>query len=102
MVSNISVGAASVAVAARPALPNTDATSGKPLITRSCVCISSAALVMDRPGGVTGMNSSVPSFSSGMNSLPSWRAGQAVTATTPAASTTSRTGTRSAPRISGR
>jgi hypothetical protein len=30
-VSNISVGAGSVAVAARPALPNTDWTSGKAL-----------------------------------------------------------------------
>ena len=55
MVSNISSGAGSVAVSARPALPNTDATSGKVLMIRSCVCSSSAALVTDMPGSVVGM-----------------------------------------------
>ena len=55
MVSNISSGAGSVAVAARPALPNTDATSGNDLMILSCVCSSSADLVTDRPGKVTGM-----------------------------------------------
>ena len=54
-VSNISVGAGSVAVAARPALPHTDATSGKDLMILSWVCSSSAALVTDRPGSVIGM-----------------------------------------------
>ena len=55
MVSNISVGAGSVAVAARPALPYTEATSGKVLMIRSCICSSSAALVMEIPGSVVGM-----------------------------------------------
>ena len=55
IVSNISVGAGSVAVAARPALPYTDATSGNDLMIRSCVCISSAALVTEMPGSVVGM-----------------------------------------------
>ena len=55
MVSNISSGAGSVAVAARPALPNTEATSGNDLMILFCVCSSSADLVTDRPGNVTGM-----------------------------------------------
>src|SRR5439155_8883191 len=55
MVSNISTGAGSVAVAARPALPNTDATSGKLLMMRSCTWMVSAALVMDMLGKLTGM-----------------------------------------------
>ena len=54
-VSNISVGAGSVAVLARPALPQTEATSGKDLMILSCVCSSSAALVIESPGSVVGM-----------------------------------------------
>ena len=54
-VSNISGGAGSVAVCARPALPYTDATSGKLLMILSCVCNSSAALVMDMAGSEAGM-----------------------------------------------
>ena len=85
IVSNISVGAGSVAVAARPALPNTDSTSGNVLMIRSCVCSSSAALVIDRPGSVVGMYISVPSFRFGMNSEPSCVAGQTLTASTTSA-----------------
>jgi len=55
MVSDISMGAGSVAVAARPAFPNTLATSGNPLMIRSWVWSSSAALVTDSPGWLTGM-----------------------------------------------
>src|SRR5438309_10482295 len=54
-VSNITVGAGSVAVDARPALPQTEATSGKDLMILSCVWTSFAAFVTDRPGGVVGM-----------------------------------------------
>ncbi len=54
-VSTISVGAGSVAVEARPALPQTDATSGKDLMILSWVCSSSAALVTEMPGSVTGI-----------------------------------------------
>src|SRR2546423_6521090 len=54
-VSNISVGAGSVAVAARPAFPQTDATSGNDLMILSWVWTSAAALVTDRPGSVVGM-----------------------------------------------
>src|SRR5205085_7239709 len=54
-VSNISVGAGSVAVDARPALPQTEATSGNDLMILFWVCTSSAALVTDRPGSVVGM-----------------------------------------------
>src|SRR5215475_14491705 len=54
-VSNISVGAGSVAVAARPALPQTEATSGNDLMILFWICTSSAALVTDKPGSVVGM-----------------------------------------------
>ena len=54
-VSNISVGAGSVAVEARPAFPHTDATSGNDLMILSCVWTSSAALVTDSPGRVVGI-----------------------------------------------
>src|SRR6267154_2799782 len=60
IVSNISVGAGSVAVLARPALPKTDSTSGKLLMILSWVWISSAALVIDMLGTLTGMYISVP------------------------------------------
>ncbi len=79
-VSNISIGAGSVAVAARPALPNTDSTSGKRLRIRSWVCSSSADLVTDNDGSVAGMYRSEPSLSTGMNSVPSCIAGYADTA----------------------
>ena len=74
-VSNISVGAGSVAVLARPALPKTESTSGKLLMILFCVCISSAALVMDMPGSEVGMYSKLPSLSVGINSEPSCDAG---------------------------
>src|SRR5712671_5677221 len=54
-VSNISVGAGSVAVDARPALPKTDATSGNDLMILSWVWTNSAAFVIERPGSVVGM-----------------------------------------------
>ena len=54
-VSNISTGAGSVAVCARPALPKTDATSGKLLMILFCVWTSSAALVIDIAGSDVGM-----------------------------------------------
>jgi hypothetical protein len=82
MVSNISTGAGSVAVAARPALPNTLATSGKLLMMRSETCSSSTALVTDMPGTLTGMYISVPSFSVGINSEPSCLSGITVAAST--------------------
>ena len=47
-VSAISSGAGSVAVLARPALPNTDSTSGKVLMILSWVCNNSADLVTDK------------------------------------------------------
>jgi hypothetical protein len=74
-VSNISRGAGSVAVAARPALPNTDSTSGKLVSILSWVCSSSPDLVSDIEGSEDGIYNSVPSFNTGMNSLPSCIAG---------------------------
>src|SRR5262249_16108197 len=55
LVSNISAGAGSVAVDARPALTQTDSTSGNDLMILSWVCTSSAALVTESPGSVVGM-----------------------------------------------
>src|SRR3972149_10454642 len=54
-VSAISSGAGSVALMARPALPKTDATSGKLLMILSCVWRSSAALVTEMLGNVAGL-----------------------------------------------
>ena len=54
-VSNISSGAGSVAVLARPALPYTDATSGKVLRMRLVVASSRPASVTDIPGSAAGM-----------------------------------------------
>ena len=102
MVSNISTGAGSVAVAARPALPNTLATSGKLLMTRSDVCSSSAALVTDIPGTLTGMYIKVPSFSVGINSEPSRLSGMTVTVSTSRAIRMVGTLARSTPAMTGR
>ena len=55
VVSNISSGAGSVAVSARPALPNTVFTSGTVEIIRSVCCSRSEALAADRPGRAEGM-----------------------------------------------
>ena len=55
VVSIISIGAGSVAVSARPTLPNTLATSGTVLISRSVCCSSSPALPADKPGSAVGM-----------------------------------------------
>jgi len=55
VVSNISSGAGSVAVSARPALPNTLATSGTVLMSRSVCCKSSEALPAESPGSAEGM-----------------------------------------------
>ena len=43
-------GAGSVAVSARPILPNTVSTSGTVLISLSVCCSNSRALPMDSPG----------------------------------------------------
>ncbi len=71
MVSIMVSGAGSVAVSARPILPNTRSTSGSCLIRRSVCCNSACALPMESPGSVVGMYIRSPSNSSGMNSEPS-------------------------------
>ncbi|MCY1444681.1 hypothetical protein D9M71_611650 [compost metagenome] len=71
VVSNITSGAGSVAVSARPALPNTRATSGTDLIRRSVRCSSSPACCGESPGSAVGMYSRSPSSSGGRNSPPS-------------------------------
>ena len=68
------MGAGSVAVSARPTLPKTEITSGKPRSTRSWRCSDALASSMEMPGKVVGMKSTSPSFRGGMNSLPSRRA----------------------------
>ena len=55
VVSIISIGAGSVAVSARPTLPNTRATSGTVRISRSVCCRSWRALSGAIPGKVVGM-----------------------------------------------
>ncbi len=70
IVSIIENGAGSVDVSARPLLPITVATSGKPLMIRFCTCINRSASVTEMPGSVDGMYNNVPSSSGGMNSDP--------------------------------
>ncbi len=55
VVSNISSGAGSVAVSARPALPNTLFTSGTVRIMRSVCCSRAEALAAETPGSAEGM-----------------------------------------------
>jgi len=74
-VSIIDSGAGSVAVSARPILPNTVLTSGTDLINLSVCCNNCCALPMDIPGKVVGIYMISPSFRSGINSEPSWVAG---------------------------
>ncbi len=81
VVSIIDSGAGSVAVSARPTLPNTDSTSGKVLMILSVCCSISLALVIEMPGKVVGMYRRSPSHSGGMNSEPICSIGTAVTAT---------------------
>ena len=71
VVSIISSGAGSVAVSARPILPNTRFTSGTVLISAIGLLQELGALPGDRPGSAVGMYSRSPSSSGGMNSLPS-------------------------------
>ena len=87
VVSNISSGAGSVAVSARPALPYTLATSGTVLIKRSVCCKSSEALPVERPGKADGMYSRSPSSSFGMNSPPMCCSGHRLTTSAMAANT---------------
>src|SRR6266508_6688326 len=54
-VSIMEKGAGSVAVSARPALPKTRSTSGKDLMSLSCVCSNRCASVTEMPGIVVGI-----------------------------------------------
>ena len=69
---------------------------------RSCICISSAALVTERPGRVVGMYIIVPSSSAGMNSDPNWRAGQIVATSATSAKSMVNTRARSTHWMTGR
>ena len=55
VVSNISIGAGSVALSARPALPNTRSTSGTVRMSLSVCCSSARAASVESPGSVVGM-----------------------------------------------
>ena len=70
VVSNIDSGAGSVAVLARPALPNTVFTSGKAARIESCLRSASSAVCTLMPGNVVGMYRREPSSRGGMNSDP--------------------------------
>ena len=102
VVSNISIGAGSVAVSARPAFPWTVATSGRVLMSRSVCCSSSAALPTDKPGRAVGMKSRSPSSRGGMNSPPIRSMGQAVAASSNKAMAMVARGQRSTTSSSGR
>ncbi len=102
VVSNISKGAGSVAVSARPALPNTRSTSGTVLINRSVRCNSARAASAEMPGIAVGMYIRSPSNISGMNSRPSRLAGHSVkSSSSPVTATTAR-GCDSASASAGR
>ena len=73
LVSIIDNGAGSVAEVVRPTLPNTRSTSGNSISLRSMVCMTCCASPIDMPGSAVGMYRMLPSFSGGMNSLPSER-----------------------------
>ncbi len=102
VVSNISRGAGSVAVSARPALPNTRSTSGTVLMRRSVCWSSSDALEAEMPGNADGMYSRSPSSSGGMNSPPRRATGMAVAASTSAAMSSVTFGNRSTASNAGR
>ena len=70
VVSNISVGAGSVAVSKRPSLPATLATSGVAAMTLSCHDITRWISFKPVLGSITGMYNKLPSLSGGMNSRP--------------------------------
>jgi hypothetical protein len=102
MVSNMDRGAGSVAVSARPAFPNTDATSGKARSAASCFCSSPLASSIEIPGTVMGMKRIDPSSRGGMNSEPSRRHGKAVATSRAAITRTDASRCRSRKRTSGR
>src|SRR5713101_7634103 len=71
VVSYISSGALSVALSERPTAPKTVSTSGKERRIRSCSCSNFEASTMEIPGSDVGMYNEEPSYSGGMNWLPS-------------------------------
>src|SRR5213596_2120229 len=79
------IGAQSVAVFARPALPHTDATSGNVMRIESSTWSRRRCVVRDTAGRVLGMYISDPSFNGGMNSLPRPANGRSVSTRTPTA-----------------
>jgi hypothetical protein len=82
VVSNISSGAGSVAVSARPALPKTRATSGTVLIMRSVCCSSSLAFCADSPGRAWACTAGRLHPAAGRNSPPSLLIGQSADSNT--------------------
>src|SRR5690242_14661298 len=71
IVSIIGTGALSVAELMRPALPSTFFTSGTVVMILSWICRMRFISALEASGSAMGMNRIVPSFSGGMNSLPS-------------------------------
>ena len=71
IVSIIDIGAMSVAVSARPILPSTISTSGIRASAASRCWRICFACAVPTPGKSEGMSITLPSFSGGMNSLPS-------------------------------
>src|SRR5438046_1367708 len=79
------IGAQSVAVFARPALPHADATSGNVMRIESSTWSRRRCVVRDTAGRGLGMYISDPSFNGGMNSLPRPANGRSVSTRTPTA-----------------
>ncbi|MNH08147.1 hypothetical protein D3C79_675550 [compost metagenome] len=76
LVSIITRSAGSVALSARPALPNTFCTSGTVRISLSVCCSISLALPTEMLAAVVGMYMMSPSSNGGMNSEPRYLSGQ--------------------------
>ncbi len=100
--SIMDIGAMSVAVSARPTLPSTISTSGMEAIAASRCWRICFACAVPTPGNMEGMSMIAPSFSGGMNSLPSPRQGTIVTRSAAVAAPITGQRKRSTNRISGR
>ena len=102
MVVSIMVsGAGSVALSARPTLPNTVFTSGTVLISLLVCCSSCSALPAETAGKALGIYSRSPSSSSGINSEPRCCSGHMPTMTSNRAPASTSFGECSTISISG-
>ncbi len=102
MDSIMDIGAMSVAVSARPILPSTISTSGTRAMAASRCWRIAFACPVPMPGNMDGMSMMLPSFSGGMNSLPSRWYGTTVASSASTAAPITGHRCRSTKAISGR